>query len=58
MLSLEWNLKVESEGLADGMQDKLRRSHAWGLRNWAKEVPRPEVGKPRKSRWGLKEVGA
>lgn len=51
-------MKVESEGLADGMQDRLRRSHARGLRNWAKEVPRPEVGKPRKSRWGLKEVGA
>ena len=58
MLSLEWNLKVESEGLADRMQDRLRRSHAWGLRNCGKEVPRPEVGKPRKSRWGLKEVGA
>lgn len=57
MLSLEWNLKVESEGLANWMQDRLRRSQAWDLRNWGKEVPRPKMGKPKKSRWGLKEGG-
>lgn len=37
MLSLEWNSKVELEGLADWRYDRMRRSEAWGLRNWGGE---------------------